>query len=118
MLSDFKPEIKLLLIVTAVSVVLAAAGIWLLQGVVRNQVSHTPPVPSPQPQAMSDQQSAISDWQTYRNAEFGFEVKYPKNVEITYDSNTSIEFQEKGVFYNKYARFMGIRIRSGVEESL
>ncbi|HEX9722414.1 MAG TPA: hypothetical protein VGA53_04065 [Candidatus Paceibacterota bacterium] len=78
-LHDFKPEIKTFFIVAAVSVVLTVAGIFLLQGVVRNQVSHTPPVPSPQPQAINNQQLTIdtSTWQTYHNEEFGFEVKYP-----------------------------------------
>jgi len=84
-LHNFKPEIKLFFIVAAVSVVLAVAGILLLQGVMRNRVSHTPPVPSPQPQTQDTIPLDTSDWQTYRNDEFGFEVKYPDNWSIEED---------------------------------
>ena len=34
----------------------------------------SPPAPSPQPQTLD-----TSGWQTYRNDEFGFEVRYPKD---------------------------------------
>lgn len=73
MFKDF-PEIKLLLIVALVAVVISFGGILLLRNDVRNQVSPAPgSMPSPQTPVADD----ISNWQTYRNDEFGFEVRYP-----------------------------------------
>ncbi|MEA2098224.1 MAG: hypothetical protein U9P70_04095 [Patescibacteria group bacterium] len=34
----------------------------------------------------------IADWETYKNEEFGFEIKYPENVEKIYEKNTEIRF--------------------------
>src|SRR3989344_3594996 len=93
MMQNFKPEIKLFVIVAIVAVVIAVGSIFLLRAGVSNQVTHTP---SPQPQAINNQQSAIdtSDpalsevegWQTYRNDEFGFEIEYPGNARISESS--------------------------------
>ena len=61
------------------------------------QVPQPTSTPSPEPQAINNQQSAIdtSDWQTYRNegpslsgatepqGEFGFEVRYPGEWNVT-----------------------------------
>jgi hypothetical protein len=84
----FKPEIKTLLIVAfiAVAIILTVGGILLLRDDVRNQVS---PAPSPTP----SEQSAgdTSGWQTYRNDEFGFEVKYPDSYQVVKLSDKSIE---------------------------
>ena len=90
--TEFKSEIKLLVIVFVVAVIIAVGGILLLQGVVRNQVSHTPTfTPSPQPQA-------TKGWQTYRNDEFGFEVKHPAQLPLL--SETSAEGIHTLRFYN------------------
>src|SRR3989344_2545976 len=96
MMQNLKPEIKLFVIVAIVAVVIAVGSIFLLRAGVSNQVTHTP---SPQPQAISNEQSAIdtSDWQTYRNDEFGFEVKYPKGFAIA-DGDQSFIRRDGGSF--------------------
>lgn len=90
-LRDFKSEIKLFLIVACVAAFLAVGGILLLKATQPAPVVQTPPLPAPssQPQAIDNQQSTprqdlgqaidTSSWQTYRNDEFGFEVRYPNS---------------------------------------
>jgi len=66
MLKDFKPEIKIFLVVALVAVILAVGSILLLRAMQQ-------PAPTPQPQT---EVLDTSNWQTYRSEEFGFEFKY------------------------------------------
>ncbi len=54
----------------------------------------------------------ISDWQTYRNEEFGFEVKYPEDWERNF-KNTYSSFQGSALMENSVA-FRPINDRSNV----
>ncbi|MEK7510503.1 MAG: hypothetical protein AAB567_03055 [Patescibacteria group bacterium] len=80
--SATKTNWKLIGITVVLALVLGGVLIsWQMQPAAPMQQTPPPPVstPSPQPQAINNQQSTIdmSDWQTYGNKEFGFEVRYP-----------------------------------------
>lgn len=66
MFQDFKTEIKILVIVTVASIIIVAGGIFLLQNILIEET----------PQSQSEVLDT-SGWKTYRNDEFGFEVKHP-----------------------------------------
>ena len=68
----FKPEIKLFLLVALIAVVVSVGGILLLKAIQAPVVQTPPLAPSPQPQTLD-----TSNWQTYHNDEYGFEIKYP-----------------------------------------
>lgn len=74
---------KYIFIVVLLSLVVAVGGILLLK-VIKPVPSF---VPNEQP-TINNQQSTIdtSDWQIYRNDEFGFELKYPSDWEYGYDN--------------------------------
>lgn len=96
---NFKPEIKLFLIVAIASVIIAVGGIFLLRPI-------SPPVPErvlvieqTQEQAVSNEQSTIdtSNWQTYRNEEFGFEFQYPKGFAESKECKARMSGGQKNV---------------------
>lgn len=78
----FKPEIKLFVLVAFIAVVISV-GVILLLRTTEPASSPTPtaqqtPPPAPEPQPQPEVLDT-SGWKTYRNDEFGFEVRYPES---------------------------------------
>ena len=61
-------------ILVALGIVLVGGGIWY----------YTKPVTSLPAQSSPDIQDLTADWKTYRNEEYGFEVKYPSFFEVAF----------------------------------
>ena len=78
MLQDFKPEIKLFFLVALIAVVISVAGILLLKGI-----------------GIPDTGPPQTYWQTYRNDELEFEVKYPEEWQVSMSKSAGPEY---GVF--------------------
>ena len=118
-LKDLRSEIKTFLVVTTVAVILAVGGILLLKTMQSGSVPMPPPEPfgtiecggaediqcpdnlecvkmDPLPGANGicvSAESPVSEtanWQTYRNEDFGFEVRYPNNWKEKSEKTRSI----------------------------
>jgi hypothetical protein len=89
MFENFKSEIKLFIIVAVISMVFAAGIILLLNNSQVVQAPEPPPAVEPAPSPQS-QTVDTSNWQTYRNDEFGFELEYPNSYMKNNDSYNRI----------------------------
>jgi hypothetical protein len=72
--SEFKNEIKILGVVLASTVIILVGGILLLKVVADTYA----PCEQADEQESASEKINTSAWQTYRNDEYGFEVKYPE----------------------------------------
>lgn len=81
-------EIKTLLLVTLIAIVVSVAGILLLRGTAPAPVEQ--PIVSEKVETSESSLSEVEGWQTYRNEEFGFEMKYPSDWEIEEEGFSSI----------------------------
>ena len=70
-------------IITIVAVAISVAGILLLRDGVRDERNQVSPTPT------SDSTlTEVEGWQTYRSDEFGFEIKYPRHLNIKEEKPT------------------------------
>ena len=51
----------------------------------------------------TESQDETANWETYKNDQYGFEIKHPENIE-TYEEEWGIDFAEKGISRNTFFR--------------
>jgi len=119
MFEDFKTEIKLFIIVLIAAVAISVGGILFLKTLSsQHQLQPTDQQVNVQAQPTQELEEidtststplSTSDWQTYRNEEFGFEVKYPTELmglSKTTPEGVSFWFaSDKGVKFANYEFF-------------
>lgn len=92
---------------------LIAGGLWIskkgkgkLQNQEQQQISQNIQQQSNEISGQNNNQQAadINDWKTYRNEEYGFEVKYPENWFVRVDDSYYDSNGRVGVFFSNYEK--------------
>lgn len=87
-MKEFMSKTLVIGTIAVVLLVFALVGLFLWQ-------MQPSSVPSPTPESQTKALDT-SDWQTYRNDEFGFEMKYPKDWFNTTDKERNTIYDEQG----------------------
>jgi hypothetical protein len=110
-------QLKLPLLVFLSAIILAVAGMLLLGQMNQSPEPQATPNPAPTPQPIAVPE-VPDDWQTYRNEEFGFEVRHPNDLMlIQEDASTFVSFgkREQAVIGERSMNIKVLRAISGKE---
>ena len=100
-LKDFQTEVRIALLLIILAILIGGGMIVYLQSTPQdyvevgpNQVSPTPGLTEASPpvtEQSPEQEIDTAGWQTYRNVEWGFEIKYPPGWSVVSDNEHSLE---------------------------
>lgn len=84
-----------IVIILVCAALVGGIAVWQYRGI---KESKTPEITPPE-EVSRTEEDEIANWKTFRSEEYGFELKYPENIEVK-EEGTKVEFmsKERGIF--------------------
>jgi len=123
--SGWKPKLPLVSVVLLLLVIVGTTGFFLGKSLSQPKTSPPPvsqvspsPTPTPENPISTPTPDPTANWKTYRNEEYGFEVKYPLDFSVKEEAATTILESKKWNNYQGNHPFIEISAEKTISSPL